>query len=359
MLTSIGQQSSSYVGLMFDGAAAAIADFEAKAADVRGAYLAPNSNRAYLTGKKAFVHFMQEYRYAPILPASDFHLSLFVVYEVHVRKNLVSTAKQYLFGIRALHLEHGYPWTPWADRFPIYQALRGCKRIFSESEDRAPPKLEITFQILKDLSDVILGSANLLKLTRKNQLTLWAVCLVAFFGLLRKDNVTVAKASSFNPNRCLLRSDFTIAANVMLVKLRWSKVIQFSDRFHSIPYCRTGTALCPVSAVENCFRMTDSTEEGPAFSWEIRRNKCSPLTHATFISNVKRAVHFTGRDPQRYSGISFRRGGASTAADLGGNHELIKELGDWKSDAYLRYVRRPTIDRLSLPTLLANAASRY
>ena len=339
-------------------AAAEIKRFEADAAEVRGAYLAPNSNRSYLTGKKAFVRFMQQYGYAPMLPTSDHHLSLFVVHEVRIRNNLVSTAKQYLFGVRALHLEHGYAWTPWADRFPIYQALRGCKRLFTDSDERAPPKLEITFQILKDLSNVILGSANLLKLSSKNKLTLWAVCLVAFYGLLRKDNVTVAKASSFNPNRCLLRSDFKIATEIMLVTLRWSKVIQFSDRCHSIPYCRTGLALCPVSAVERCFAVTDAAAEGPAFSWENRKGRTSPLTHATFIYNVKRAIEFTGRDPQRYSGISFRRGGASTAADLGGNHELIKELGDWKSDACLRYVRRPTKDRLSLPTLLAKAASR-
>jgi hypothetical protein len=216
----------------------------------------------------------------------------------------------------------------------------------------------MTLDILRELHDIILAP-RLLGLRAENMLTLWAACLVAFFGLLRKDNVTVAKAASFNPNRCLLRSDFDFAASFMVVKLRWSKVIQFSERYHSIPYRKTGTPLCPVTAVANCFAATQASAEGPAFTWVNKKGGSAPLTHATFLYNLRRAIQLTGRDPLLYSGISFRRGGASTASALGGADELIKELGDWKSDAYQRYVRRSAKDRLALPTLLANAAARF
>ena len=340
-------------------AATEIAAFEHSANEVRGAYLAPNTTRSYLTGKRAFLRFMLKYGYAPILPASDRHIALFIIFTVSINKNLVSTAKQYLFGVRALHLEHGMLWQPWSDRFLVYQALRGCKRLFGEIEGSRALKLEMTMAILLEICQTVFAPANLLNLTRANKLTLFAVCLVAFFGLLRKDNVAISKAQSFNPNRCLRRADFSFAQNVMVLKLRWSKVIQFSDRFHTIPYRKTGNALCPVEATRRCFQATpDAAADGPAFVWENKAGRFAPLTHATFVYNVKRAVQLTGRDPQRYSGISFRRGGASAAAALGANHELIKELGDWKSDAYLRYLRRPAAERLALPTLLANAAAR-
>lgn len=39
----------------------------------------------------------------------------------------------------------------------------------------------------------------------------------------------------------------------------------------------------------------------------------------------------------RYTGHSFRRGGATYAFRSGVPGELIQVMGDWKSDAYKRY----------------------
>ena len=335
--------------------------FEEEYKNIAHSYLADNSHRSYLTGKRAFVKFMLRHGYAPIVPASDRHIALFVVFLVQRQKLLVSSAKQYLFGVRALHLESGQEWKVWSERFLVYQAFRACKRLFGERiNEGRPTKLEITFRTLLDLRKAAFSTDVVDRTGKENVTTFWAVCLVLFFGLLRKDNVTVAKKSAFNPNRCLAREDFSFDphGNIQL-KLRWSKVIQFSERYHVITYVRTGGILCPCKAIKAAFATTPphASHLGPAFQWKVGR-QFSPLTHATFTRFLKKCIDLTGRESANYSGISFRRGGASAGALLGADHELIKELGDWKSDAYLRYTRRPVKQRLALPRMLAEAATK-
>ena len=46
----------------------------------------------------------------------------------------------------------------------------------------------------------------------------------------------------------------------------------------------------------------------------------------------------SGRDPSRYSSHSFRRGGATWAFGCEVSPELIQIHGDWKSEAYKRYL---------------------
>ena len=62
-----------------------------------------------------------------------------------------------------------------------------------------------------------------------------------------------------------------------------------------------------------------------------------------------------GLDWKRYSGHSFRRGGATFAFNLGVNSELIQYMGDWASDAYQRYQEMSPAMRLALPLAMASA----
>src|SRR6185312_4160042 len=57
-----------------------------------------------------------------------------------------------------------------------------------------------------------------------------------------------------------------------------------------------------------------------------------------------------GVDTSQYRGLSFRAGGATSMAAAGVNHGLIKQLGRWRSNQYLRYV--------DTPASALNAASR-
>ena len=76
---------------------------------------------------------------------------------------------------------------------------------------------------------------------------------------------------------------------------------------------------------------------GPFFQFNNRE----PLTRELLVQHLREALTNAGIDASKFSGHSFRIGAASTAAALGVEDSLIKTLGQWKSSAYLPYVRIP------------------
>ena len=56
---------------------------------------------------------------------------------------------------------------------------------------------------------------------------------------------------------------------------------------------------------------------------------------------LKSRLALVGLDPSLYSGHSFRRGAASSAAAAGYSDYEIQLLGRWRSDAYKLYIDIP------------------
>ena len=79
------------------------------------------------------------------------------------------------------------------------------------------------------------------------------------------------------------------------------------------------------------------------------------MTHGHFVKAFKALVKVIGMNWDLYSGHSFRRGGATYCFNLGVDENLIKLLGDWKSDAYLVYDETTNERRLELPRAMASA----
>jgi hypothetical protein len=209
--------------------------------------------------------------------------------------------------------------------------------------------------------------------THPNQATILAAMLVAFFGLFRKDNISVAKEDAFNPRANLRRDDFLFETEeathpggevvrtdrLMWVRARRSKTIQYHERVHYVPIMAIpGHRLCPVAAVRRAFRLTPvSDPQAPAFAWQTRRGFV-PLTHHAFVGAFKALLRTVGVDPSAYSGHSFRRGGATLGFSLTGRHTLIQALGDWASQTYLRYDDHSDETKLELPSMMSRAVAR-
>jgi hypothetical protein len=65
------------------------------------------------------------------------------------------------------------------------------------------------------------------------------------------------------------------------------------------------------------------------------------LSRKLFVDNTRLYLSMIGVDPARYTGHSYRVGGATCAAASGMADWEIKMLGRWSSDAYLRYIKTP------------------
>jgi hypothetical protein len=73
-----------------------------------------------------------------------------------------------------------------------------------------------------------------------------------------------------------------------------------------------------------------------------------PLLRSEVIQKLREDLTRLGFDTSRFSGHSFRRGGASSAAAASFNELELQQLGQWRSDAYKLYVEHNKFRLLSL-----------
>ena len=176
--------------------------------------------------------------------------------------------------------------------------------------------------------------------------TFWAVCLTAFFGLLRKSNLVLQSRNSFNPQSHLRRTDFLFYDNVVLVVNRWSKTIQFRERVYLVPLVRIpGSTLCPVSALLRAFTLVPAPLEGPAFMIP-KGGKLVPFTYSLFMGRFKASLSAAGLFGN-FASHSFRAGGTTLCFRGGLPEIMIQRMGDWRSLAYKRYIELPLTSRLA------------
>ncbi|KAI8496690.1 hypothetical protein Bbelb_253450 [Branchiostoma belcheri] len=192
-------------------------------------------------------------------------------YAVFLARTLkFSSIVGYLNIIRILHHEAGYE-NPLQDNWLLQTTLRGIRRYHGDSVQQ---KLPITPSILRAIH-------NKLDFSRAYHVVFWAACVVAFFSFFRA-----------------------------VITVRWSKTIQFKERTVLIPIPRiTDCPLCPTTAVEKAFYLTDTAEpDGPTFVLPQETGPgFTPLTHKPLVTTLRTLLRQCGYPDSAYSGHSFRR----------------------------------------------------
>ena len=187
---------------------------------------------------------------------------------------------------------------------------------------------------------------NVLDHNNPEHVTFWAMCLTAFFLLLRKSNMVVDRLSDSTAN-ILQRTDILFRHSKVLVTLRWSKTNQFGEHLiFSLPRIPNSN-LCPVTAIERMFGLVPASS-GPCF----RRLDGEAFTYYQFHVLLRQMLLKAGYPAHLYSSHSFRRGGSTFCFLCGVPSELIKLLGGWKSDCYLRYLEFPMEARVAVTRLM-------
>lgn len=69
----------------------------------------------------------------------------------------------------------------------------------------------------------------------------------------------------------------------------------------------------------------------------------SPVSRSWFSAQLSSAIKLCGLNPSVYKGHSFRIGAASHVADRGMSDAQIRILGRWKSNAFQKYIRVPSL----------------
>ncbi|XP_078363286.1 uncharacterized protein LOC144647358 [Oculina patagonica] len=176
---------------------------------------ASSTKTTYKSQLRAYLIFCVYYGYKP-LPASTVTLSRYAAFLA--RSLSVSSIPAYLNIVRILHLEHGLE-DPTKNNFHLATTLRGIRRSKGHTVTQKKPMTP----------DMLLAIKAHLNLTDPAHANFWAVCLVGFFGLLRKANMLLKGIAKFNPLKNLRRGDIVFYPDWVIIINRWSKTIQFSQ----------------------------------------------------------------------------------------------------------------------------------
>ena len=167
-----------------------------------------------------------------------------------------------------------------------------------------------------------------------------AAMLLSFRALLRKGHVTHSDLS-------LVREDFCFKPWGLLLNVVKSKTNQYRERVHKIPVsCVRDTRLCAVYWVRKHFEECPAEPQSRAFRVPKGGNSV-PLTYKFYLKVIKTIATIAGLDSSTFSTHSLRRGGATFLRMSGASLQVIKERGDWSSDAVYLYLQTSLTERLT------------
>ena len=258
------------------------------------------------------------------LPVSDITLAWyaqFLSYSFESHSSVVN----YLSGVKTLHVLLHFGVQGFQGLL-VKLTVQGLRR-----KNKHQPRQALA------INPIILNHIHAtLDLSRSEDCTFWTVCLVSFFLLLCKSNVVSDSLSLENVQNLLHRQDLQFFPHEVRVALRWSKTNQFGEHLtFSLPHIPQ-SCLCPVKALRDMIALVPGST-GLCF----RRVSGLPYTYYQFHAKVRSALKQKGYLEHLYSSHSFRQGGCTFAFLCGVPAELIKLLGGWKSDCYLKYLEFP------------------
>jgi hypothetical protein len=161
----------------------------------------------------------------------------------------------------------------------------------------------------------------------------WAVMSVAVFGCFRLGELVPQTTRTPPP---LLFKDFVFtgqgSSTTCSVTLRRSKADPFGSG-STVSLCCVDDVVCPVCALLRWFKRCQLLPHLPAFCPAGR-----PLTATAVVRTLRSCLQRLGLPAMDYSGHSFRRGSATSAAAAGMPDSDIQLLGRWSSNCFRRYV---------------------
>lgn len=307
----------------------------------RSAAFAESTKKNHRIHWKAYILFTLYY-HIDMFPATSESISLFAHFLSRSFKS-VDSVINYVSGVKVLHIICGWSVSAF-DSIDWGNIKKGLRRRLPYLSHQAAP---ITPLLLKQFHEKMNMSDPL-------DATLWALFLVAFFAMLRKSNLVPDKVSEFQLGKQLARQDVISGEHCLLLSCLWSKTNQFGQRCHRVPLVAIpNSPLCPVSAFTNMCLLVPAPGSAPAFCI-IKDDKFVPLTYSFFQAALKKLIQSIGLDPTLYSSHSFRRGGASWAFACQVPGELIQKIGDWRSQAYLRYLQLDTSEKTRMAVLMGH-----
>ena len=251
------------------------------------------------------------------LPASPYHVIYFIshLFNKGLAASTILSKMSAISYIHKLRFQRDI-----MSHFLIEKCLAGVKRLAPSSDQRLP----ITLPILEKMG------AHCLHVTKNpyNRKLLHAMLMLGFHGFLRPGEMTMSK------NNILFE-------NVELCPLNVS--ITFSSYKHhygspiTIIVPAQGGPTCPIPSLQ-AYLTARGSSPGPLFVYADGH----PVPYIQFkqwFSDLLIICCIKGH----FNPHSLRIGAATLSIAKGYASSLVQQMGRWRSSAYLRYVRLPSI----------------
>lgn len=276
------------------------------------------TQKSYKHGINKYLSFCRKYGIHPslIFPANDYLLCAFTADLAH---HLSQTAiKNVLSGLRAWHISNGFD-------FQRSQRLATLAR--TSVNHPLPLRKPVTLAMIGLLCEHLSSTTSL-------DLSIRACALLAFWGLARLGELLPNRLSD-DLSRLPKTMDFHANGNdSFLLHLPWTKTKLWLG--HEIIIPKQHHPYDPLSAMSTHLKHKDRPSSSTLFAY-AKNNVFVPLDKQVFLSRCNTIWISNGLS--RTTGHSFRIGGASHLLACGISPDIVKTLGRWSSDSFLRYWR--------------------
>lgn len=275
------------------------------------------------------------------------------------------TVGGYISAIRTWRAQQGAPAVLESGRVRL--VLQGIRTnpIAAPKRPAPPPRFPVTVGVLMQLRSV-------LDLSQYDHALLWCAALFGVLGLLRSGEFTLSDDHRHRPaereRRTLRRRHMqltraadgrhTIELRVPIAKtMPEGFTVFYSENTQSSSLCPIAAWRAYEAARSRRFPQSSNTDrEAPLF---LSPTGTGPLAQRQLVSmlrNALRAAGFSPSDLTRFSGHSFRRGGAQSLRDAGWPIEQVMAAGRWRSRAVHAYfISTPELARAYAPYFARSA----
>ena len=283
--------------------------------------MAESTKATYRSHLRKYLEYCSKIKCQPV-PISNINLCRYVAYLG--RSYRFCTVQQYLNIVRILHLELGLS-NPLKQNWQLSSVLSGIKRGKGVAQSY---KLPIHISMLRQFH-------SMLNHADPQDARFWAAVLACFFGLLRIGNITVKNKKSWCPDKVIKRSDFSVCTKGSVLSVSCTKTIQYKERVLEVPLPFIhNECICPTSAMIRFLHMSRDVPNNMPLLSILQSGKIIPLTQDMVRKKLSQLL-----PDKRYGTHSLRRGGATWLLVSGVSLDMVKSLGDWKSDAVLKYIK--------------------
>ena len=166
----------------------------------------------------------------------------------------------YVSGIKSLHALAEYP-------IPDSEDYKS-KILFG---DIRREKIYQVKQAAPMTPDLLMKISYMVKYSDHVELVAWCMVLLGFTMFLRSSNLVPQSANLFIPGKQLTRANLTVAANLLMAHIRWSKVIQYRQQDLKVPILPfPDNRICPVFWYRNMLQKIPGKASDPLLAVYIK-----------------------------------------------------------------------------------------